>query len=121
MNNLKNVLVTGATGEIGMQIARAFAQNGYNVAVHTFSKPEEAQKLCDELCKSYNVKAVSVKADVSKKNDVDEMAEKIKKELGDVMWYVAEVCEALDLNLDEVVDALITADRAEQLKASNEE
>ena len=33
--------------------------------------------------------------------------EKIKKELGDVMWYVAEVCEALDLNLDEVMEGNI--------------
>ena len=33
--------------------------------------------------------------------------EKIKKELGDVMWYVAEVCEALDLSLDEVMEGNI--------------
>ena len=33
--------------------------------------------------------------------------DKIKKELGDVMWYIAEVCEALDLNLDEVMEGNI--------------
>ena len=33
--------------------------------------------------------------------------DKIKKELGDVMWYVAEVCEALNLNLDEVMEGNI--------------
>ena len=33
--------------------------------------------------------------------------EKIKKELGDVMGYVAEVCEALDLSLDEVMEGNI--------------
>ena len=33
--------------------------------------------------------------------------DKIKKELGDVMWYVAEVCEALDLSMDEVMEANI--------------
>ena len=33
--------------------------------------------------------------------------EKITKELGDVMWYVAEVCEALDLSLDEVMEGNI--------------
>ncbi len=26
----------------------------------------------------------------------------IEKELGDVLWYVAEICEALDLEFDEV-------------------
>jgi NTP pyrophosphatase (non-canonical NTP hydrolase) len=35
--------------------------------------------------------------------DVD----KIKKELGDVMWYVAEVCESLDLKMDEVMECNI--------------
>jgi len=33
--------------------------------------------------------------------------EKIKKELGDVLWYIAEMCEALDLELDEVMEANI--------------
>ena len=33
--------------------------------------------------------------------------DKLKKELGDVMWYVAEVCEALDLSLDEVMEGNI--------------
>lgn len=33
--------------------------------------------------------------------------DKIKKELGDVMWYVAEICEALNLSLDEVMEGNI--------------
>ena len=33
--------------------------------------------------------------------------DKIKKELGDVMWYVAEVCESLDLRMDEVMECNI--------------
>ena len=40
---MKNVLITGSTGEIGSAIALSFAEKGYNVALHTFSKPE---KLC---------------------------------------------------------------------------
>lgn len=28
---------------------------------------------------------------------------KIKEELGDVMWYVAEICESLDFSLDDVL------------------
>lgn len=30
--------------------------------------------------------------------------DKIIKELGDVMWYVAEVCSSLDISLDEVLE-----------------
>ena len=33
--------------------------------------------------------------------------EKISKELGDVMWYVAEICEALNISLDEVMQGNI--------------
>ena len=33
--------------------------------------------------------------------------EKIKIELGDVLWYIAEMCEALDLELDKVMEANI--------------
>ena len=32
---------------------------------------------------------------------------KIKDELGDVMWYVAEICESLDLSLDDVLEGNI--------------
>jgi len=30
--------------------------------------------------------------------------EKIMNELGDVMWYVAEICEAMDFSLDDVLE-----------------
>ena len=48
--------------------------------------------------------------DIVKKNmfqghDLDK--DKIKKELGDVMWYIAEICESLDLCLEEVMEGNI--------------
>lgn len=33
--------------------------------------------------------------------------EKIMNELGDVMWYVAEICEAMDCSLDDVLECNI--------------
>lgn len=30
-------------------------------------------------------------------------AEHLKKEIGDVMWYVAMICESMDFNLDEIL------------------
>ena len=47
-----------------------------------------------------------VKKHMFQGHDLD--VDKIKKELGDVMWYVAEVCEALDFSMDEVMEANIT-------------
>ena len=32
---------------------------------------------------------------------------KIKDELGDVMWYVAEICSSLDISLDDVLEGNI--------------
>ncbi len=34
----------------------------------------------------------------------DETKFHIKRELGDVMWYVAQMCMALDMDLDEIID-----------------
>lgn len=34
----------------------------------------------------------------------DETKFHIKRELGDVMWYVAQMCIALEIDLDEVID-----------------
>ena len=32
------------------------------------------------------------------------LKEKIVKELGDVLWYVAEVCESLDVTIEQVME-----------------
>ena len=70
---MKNVLVTGATGDIGFAIAEAFAEKGYNVALHTFSKTGQAEKKAEELCRMYNVNTTFVTADVSDENAVKTM------------------------------------------------
>ena len=47
-----------------------------------------------------------------------ETREALKAELGDVLWYIAQVCTELDLSLDEVAAANITKlyDRLERGK-----
>ena len=37
-------------------------------------------------------------------DDFDKMREAMKLELGDVLWYVAEICNELCLTMDEVID-----------------
>ena len=41
----KTVLVTGASGEIGKEIAKAFAKEGYKVAIHYNSNEKAANEL----------------------------------------------------------------------------
>ena len=60
------VLVTGGAGGIGSAVCRAFAKNGYNIAIHYHSGEHRAQALADEFKYKYNVKASIFYADVSR-------------------------------------------------------
>lgn len=109
---MKNVLITGATGGIGSAIAAAFAKNGYNVALHTNSKPHEAQKNAETLAKEFGVKTVAVKADVSKETDVKAMFETLEKYFGKIdvlvnnagVSLVSMLCDTSVDDWDRVMD-----------------
>jgi NTP pyrophosphatase (non-canonical NTP hydrolase) len=38
----------------------------------------------------------------------EEQREALKAELGDVLWYISQVCTELDISLDEVAEANLT-------------
>lgn len=109
---MKNVLVTGATGAIGSAIAEAFAKNGYNVALHTFSKPDTAKKKAEDLCGNFGIKTFSVKADVSKQSDVVAMFETLEKDFGKIdilvnnagVSLVSMICDTSEEDFDRVMD-----------------
>ena len=65
----KCVLVTGSSNGIGKETARAFAKDGYNVAVNYLNDEKSANELCREL-ETYGAKAFCYKADVSDKAQV---------------------------------------------------
>ena len=78
----KIVLITGASGEIGSAIARAFANAGYSLALHYNKGKEEAQKLCSLLIKN-GYDAFLIQGDLSQKGAakkiIDEFNETIKE------------------------------------------
>ena len=76
------VLVTGGAGGIGSAVCRAFAKNGYNIAIHYHSGEHRAQALADEFKNKYNVKASIFYADVSNNESVREMFDDIEKQFG---------------------------------------
>ena len=112
VQKLKNVLITGATGGIGEAIAYAFAKEKYNVALHTNSKPHEAQKNAETLAKEFGVKTVAVKADVSKETDVKAMFETLEKSFGKIdvlvnnagVSLVSMLCDTATEDWDRVMD-----------------
>ena len=78
----KTALVTGAGSQIGFgkEICLTLAREGCDVAVNDIDL-ENAQKTSDEV-KALGVKTMAVKADVTKKAEVDEMVGKVLAEFG---------------------------------------
>lgn len=70
----KVALVTGASRGIGKAIALRFAQLGANIIVNYNSNSTAAEEVVKEI-ESYDVKAFSVKADVSKPDEINKMFE----------------------------------------------
>lgn len=75
---MKNVLITGASRGIGKAICAEFAKNGYRVFLNYNKSEEEAMRVSDETG------AVLVKADISKTDEVNKMAEFIRNNYGKI-------------------------------------
>ena len=72
---------------------------------HSLNKKEVMINAVMGLCGESGEVSDIVKKHLFQGHELD--VEKIKKELGDVLWYIAEMCEALDLELDKVMEANI--------------
>lgn len=92
----KVVLITGASRGIGASTAKEFAKNNYNVVINYNSSEPEAENLKQELEKNYNVKAITIKCDVSKEDEVKIMVEKTVLEFGTVDVLVNNAGIAID-------------------------
>jgi 3-oxoacyl-[acyl-carrier protein] reductase len=110
----KGVIVTGASGGIGSECARAFAAEGAAVAIHYHRGRDRAQALAAELGN-----APVIGADLTNESDVDALFEAARQALGriDVCVAVAGVWPredqpVWDLPLDRwraTLDANLTA------------
>jgi glucose 1-dehydrogenase len=74
-------LVTGASSGIGSGVAVSMAAEGATVIVNYAHSPEGAEKVVDEITKAGG-KAIAIKADVSKEDEVLAMFDEIRKEFG---------------------------------------
>ncbi len=78
----KNIILTGAS-RIGKTMAEELAKAGANLAITYLSSEETAREICEEAGK-FGVKAIAVKADVSREDDVRNLIEEAKKQLGQI-------------------------------------
>lgn len=85
MKKLENkvALVTGSDSGIGRAIAIEFAKNGANVIVCYHSNEERGQQALQEV-QQHGGKAILIKFDVSKEQDVEEKMEAIIQEFGGI-------------------------------------
>jgi 3-oxoacyl-[acyl-carrier protein] reductase len=79
----KVALITGGSRGIGKAIALKLSKKGYDIAISYINNDEKAKEVIEEIEKN-NVKALAIKADVSKEEEVDKMMEMIKEQLGTI-------------------------------------
>ena len=74
-------IVTGANSGIGEAIAIGLAQAGADVVVNYVTHPETAEEVAHKIT-GYGVKALAIKADVSKEDEVEAMFKQAIAEFG---------------------------------------
>jgi len=75
-------VVTGGSGKIGRGLCRGLAECGANVVICYFSNKEAAEKIQSDLEKSYNIKAMAIKTDITSKNSIMAMKKQVNEKLG---------------------------------------
>lgn len=80
----KVVLVTGGAQGIGKAIVLEFAKNHYDVVINYLTSNKAAALLEEEIKKNYDVRVMTIQADVSKEEEVDAMISLIEKKWGGV-------------------------------------
>lgn len=80
----KVALVTGAAKGIGRAIVLELAKNGYDVVINYLTSQSLALDLEEEIKMNYDVRVMTISADVSKEAEVDLMFNTIEENMGGV-------------------------------------
>lgn len=73
----KVALITGASGGIGGEIARIYAEQGYDLALTYYSHEEAVNNLVSELTKKYHGKYTTHHCDLSQEDGIINMVDSI--------------------------------------------
>lgn len=80
----KVVLVTGGAQGIGKAIVLELVKNHYDVVINYLTSSKPAALLEEEIKKNYDVRVMTIQADVSKEEEVNAMISLIEKQWGGV-------------------------------------
>ncbi len=109
----KVALVTGGRRGIGRAVALAFARDGADVAVSDIVLDDGMLEETAEEIRRLGSRSLSLRADVSRRSDVDAMVQTVLKEFGEIdvlancagVWIPGEtLIECSDENWDKVMD-----------------
>ncbi len=76
-NTKQTALITGASGGIGLELAREFAKDGYNLVLVARSK-DKLESIGADFAKQYNISATVVAKDLSEASAPDELYNELK-------------------------------------------
>ena len=97
----KVALITGGASGLGKAIARFLASKQINVIINYNTSKNSAIALKEELEKSYQVKVLLVKCDISKEDEVNNMIEEIKDNFSHIDYLVNNAAICLDSLYDD--------------------
>lgn len=77
----KTAIVTGSSRGLGAKIAQTLIKKGYNVVVNYKQSKDKAEKLIENIS---NEKAIAIQADVTQRDEVDQMINVTKEHFGNI-------------------------------------
>ena len=79
INSGKTVLITGASGGIGLELARLFARDGYTLILIARSR-NKLEDLAEQFQSEYNIKVFIVVKDLARLDSAQELFNEIQKQ-----------------------------------------
>jgi len=113
----RTALVTGGSRGIGAAISRALAEAGAAVAINYRERAAEADRLAEALRKT-GVRAITIAADVSQREAVERMVDRVKAESGTVDILVNNAGIAITRGVDDLSEADFDTTISVNLKAA---
>lgn len=97
----KNVLITGGSSGLGKSTAELFAKKGYNIIISYNIHKKEAEALKEELEKKYNIKVLSIKVDITKEEEIQQMIKEITDKFNTIDVLVNNAGIAIDTTFED--------------------
>ena len=97
----KVCLVTGGSRGIGKATVIEYAKNGYDVVINYVQDEISANFLKEEVEREYNVKALTIKCDISKEDEVKKMVNEVISTLGKIDVLVNNAGIAIDTTFED--------------------